>query len=509
MVTENRKERGLFFSPEDPEIKVLRNLNTDPAWEGSDLGLPLPDSPHACSVCLPTWASVVGYEEERDKVLHKLRAGYPRFFFHPKVKALNDAAQEAVCQPGEQVLVFPSKEAAQRAQRYVEKRHSSASRVVSFESLQALVVSEEFYGAVKDYWRFTGEIVSSRMADDVLLHAEADSQGELLSVLAANFDCDDGDLFLYESGMAAFFSVHRALIGMAPAKKTLQLDFPYVDCLKVQENFGSGVVFLPEATGGLFDEALSRIRKGEFAAVFIEVPSNPLLRTVDLPRLAEAARAGRVPLIADDTVASHHNVEVLPYVDAITTSLTKWISGKGDVTGGAIRLNPDSVFCENLLESLKESNPSQNRIYSADANVLQSNAEGFSVRMEQANSNGEAVADFLAQHSSVEQVWYPKFNQPENYETIRRKSGGYGGLVSFAVKNEKKASRCYDALAWNKGPSLGTDFPLASPYTLLAHYYELDWAKGCGVPSHLIRLSCGGDDGKKLLATLETALKQA
>lgn len=509
MVTGFCNERGLFFAPNHYEIEPLRDLIAEPAWESADLGFPLPDSPHACSVCLPTWESVIGYEEERDKVVHKLRSGYPRFFFNSHVKALNDAAEKAVCQNGERAMVFSSKEIAQRAQRFVEKRHSSASRIASFEGLQALIVSGDAFTSAKQYWRFSGEVVSSRMAADILSHLEPSPHDSLPSFLAEKFHCATSDLFLYESGMAAFFSVHRALTGLTPGKKTLQLDFPYVDALKVQENFGSGVVFLPDARGEHFEEALSRVREGEFAAVFVELPSNPLLSSVDLLKLAEAAKAGRVPLVADDTVVSHQNVELFPYVDVITTSLTKWVSGLGDVTGGAIRVNPESAFQENLYASLKELNPTHNRIYAADSRVLQSNAEGFSKRMTKVNQNGEAIAEFLAQHSAVEQVWYPKFHHRENYDAVRRKDGGYGGLVSFALKNEKKASRVYDALAWNKGPSLGTNFSLACPYTFLAHYEELDWAAGCGVPPHLIRLSCGTESSKKLLAALETALEQA
>ena len=100
-------ERDLFFRSNHSEIASLRDLVAEPAWESGDLGFPLPDSPHACSVCLPTWESVIGYEEERDKVLRKLRAGYPRFFLNPHVKALNDEAEASVGRTGERVMVFP------------------------------------------------------------------------------------------------------------------------------------------------------------------------------------------------------------------------------------------------------------------------------------------------------------------------------------------------------------------------------------------------------------------
>lgn len=486
----------------------VRNFKTDPAWESLDLGQPLPDSSHACSVCLPTWDSVIGYEEERDKVLRRLRAGYPRFLLNGHVRKLCEQAEANLGQKGERVLLFPTKAAAQRAQRFVEKRHAVATRVASYENLQALAVGEAAYASALLYWRYSGEIVSSRLAEDTLNHCQAAADDQIHGYMARKFVCPKANLFLYESGMAAVFSIHRAVTAMSPGRKTLQLDFPYVDVFKVQENFGSGVVFLPDASGEHFDEALSRIRQGEFSAIFCEIPSNPLLSTLDLIRLSEAARQGRIPLIVDDTVASHHNVELLPHVDAVSTSLTKWISGKGDVSAGAIRVNQSSPFAESLCAQLAETNPSHNRLYAGDSAALRANADQFTRRMKAVNRNGEAIADFLAAHPAVEQVWYPKFRNSENYQAVKRKTGGYGGLVSFALRNEKKAPKVYDALMWNKGPSLGTEFSLACPYTLLAHYHELEWAQGCGVPSNLIRLSAGIEPTKQLIDALRIALEQ-
>ena len=487
----------------------MRDLKVEPAWESKDLGLPLPDSPHACSVCLPTWDSVVGYEEARDKVLRKLRSGYPRFFTYPSVKALNEEAERLIGHPGERVVVFPSREVAQRVQRFVEKNLGSASRIASFEGLQALAFPEDALETVMSYWRFSGEILSSRAAEDILEHREAGELGSLHSFLAELFACDSEHLFLYETGMAALFSLHQVITRMFSGRKTLQLDFPYVDTLKVQESFGSGVVFLPECRGENLEEALDRLRKGEFAAAFCELPSNPLLYSVNLEQVSDAARAGRVPLFIDDTVCTHLNVDVMPYADVVSTSLTKWISGKGNVMGGALLINPDSPHFAGIYAGLLESNPTMSRVYPADSRILRSNAEGFFERMSQVNRNGEMLAEYLEEHPAVAKVWYPKLVSKENYDLVRTKEGGYGGLVSFRLRNEKRASKVYDALAWNKGPSLGTEFSLACPYTLLAHYDEIEWAEGCGVSANLIRLSAGVEDPEFLLGALAKALENA
>ena len=81
-------------------------------------------------------------------------------------------------------------------------------------------------------------------------------------------------------------------------------------------------------------------------------------------------------------------------------------------------------------------------------------------------------------------------------------------MLSFElVGGLAKSQRFYNALKVCKGPSLGTNFTLACPYVLLAHYNELDWAAKCGLPAHLIRVSVGLEDTKDLWRRFEKALK--
>lgn len=489
----------------------MRDLINQPAWQEADLGIPLPDSPHACSVCLPTWESVVGYEEGREKVVRRMRTGYPRFFRHPLVERLTAMAREEIGGEGEEVLVFPTKLAVQRAQRWVERRAEVAARADGFHGLHALVVPSKARQAAVDYQRFTGELVSSRAAED-FLNGGTKSGGKTHLIarrMASIYGVDAKQLRVFNSGMAAITAVVRSLPGVKEGRKTLQLEFPYVDCLKVQELFGNGVVFLNEAEGESLDEALRRIRQGEFAAVFTEVPSNPLLRTVDLPRVAEACREGGVPLVVDDSSASPANVNVLPWADVVTGSLTKWLSGTGDVMAGVAVVRPDSPHADVLLSSLAEEAADSAPIYVRDAEVLLSNLKGFPSRMARHNANGEALAAMLEAHPAVAKVWHPSLVQRGNYDLIKAPKGGYGPLLSFVLKNTRKTAKVFDALQVCKGPSFGTPFTLACPYTMLAHYLELDWAEGCGVPSHLIRVSCGVEETEALLGHFGDALSHA
>jgi len=123
------------------------------------------------------------------------------------------------------------------------------------------------------------------------------------------------------------------------------------------------------------------------------------------------------------------------------------------------------------------------------------------------NDRGEAVYDFLLAHPKVERLWYPKGVTPEHYEALLKPGGGYGGLMSILLKDAPRtAPAFYDALRVCKGPSLGTNYSLACPYTLLAHYDELDWAARRGVDANLVRLWVGLEPENELIARLEEAL---
>jgi len=490
---------------------VTRDLSVNPAWQEMDLGLPLPDSPHACSVCLPTWSSVVGYEEGREKIMKRMRVGYPRFFKHPTVERLFDNAKAEVAGENEEVIVLPTRASVQRAHRWVERHAETAVRITSFNGLQALIVPAKAKPEADAYWRFSGEVVSSRQAQDFLDgRPRGGSKSHLIARALAKFTGTTlENTFVFASGMAAVTSVLRALPGVLNGKKTLQLEFPYVDCLKVQELFGHGVVYLNEAVGESFDEALQRIRQGEFAGVFTELPGNPLLRTVNLARVAQACAEGATPLIVDDSASGPLNVDALRFADVVTGSLTKWISGEGDVMAGMAGLRENSPFAAALRGALRADAEEGAPLYIADAEVLLSNIKGYARRMKIVNASGLALATRLAGHPAVAQVWHPSLTARENYDAVRRKSGGYGGLLSFTLKNPKKTPKVYDALRLSKGPSFGTPFTLVCPYVMLAHYPELEWAEACGVPAHLLRVSCGLEPIERVIATFEEALALA
>ena len=157
---------------------------------------------------------------------------------------------------------------------------------------------------------------------------------------------------------------------------------------------------------------------------------------------------------------------------------------------------------------------------------MERNSRDFKRRVRVIDANAEAVCDFLRSRSvaggytaspAIKEVFYPKYITRENYDACRiltpdpedGKTGGFGGLFSLTFTSVGASKAFFDALPCYKGPSLGTNFTLACPFTILAHYVELDWAAQYGVEEGLVRISVGMEDTASLLHSFETALKAA
>jgi len=487
-------------------LKMIGNeLLEKPIWEARDLGRPIPDSAHAVSVALPRWADVVGYEEKKPEVIDRLATGYPRFVIHPLVQELGRYVGQ-----GKPALPFPSEKVSRRAADFVRASADPAAEVVQREDVYAVVTNEDGMAALRAFWQHTGLIVSSRRAQAFLDGRKTgslpgDASNALRAELAGFYDCSPGDVFLAPTGMAAMFAALNALMQRTTSTPTAQLGFPYVDTLKLQEKLGHGGILLHHLHT-IVPELSALLERHAIAGCFCEIPGNPLLGCADLHLLSPLLRKSGVPLVADDVVATPLNVDLAPHADLIATSLTKFIVGSGDAMGGALICNPNSP----LYSELKPIVESQFEplLWEQDAAVLAEHARSFPERMRRHNETGLLIAERLRKHPAVERVWYPKWEFAEAYEAVRRPQGGWGALITFLPKDAGTASpQVYDRLAFCKGPSLGTVFTLACPFTLLAHYTELDWAESCGVSRYLIRISVGLEDPEVLWQRLDRALQ--
>ena len=470
-----------------------------------ELGCPLPNAADAVSVSLPRWEHVVGYEEKRPEVMQRLTSGYPRFVIHPAV------AELARSLGPNSVLPFPSAHSAQAAAAFVTRTSQAPARVVRGPGVFGVQTVAAGTVALKSFWQHTGLIVSSRQARACLKGqppcAEADlARQSLRRQLAGFYDCAEDDVFLAPTGMAAMHAALQALLHRTPAGATAQLGFPYVDTLKVQEKLGRRAILL-HRLANLHDKLEHLLNRERLAGCFCEIPGNPLLGSADLREISPLLRQHRVPLVADDVVATPLNVDLSQHADLIATSLTKFIVGNGEAMGGALVCNPRSPLYQELKSIVGAQH--EELLWGEDAAVIDAQARGFPRRMKRHNAHGLLIAERLREHSAVARVWYPKWEFSEAYDAVRRPEGGWGALVTFLPKNaEINSPRIYDRLPFCKGPSLGTVFTLACPFTLLAHYSELDWAETCGVSRYLIRISVGLEDPEALWEQLRVALEQ-
>jgi cystathionine gamma-synthase len=154
----------------------------------------------------------------------------------------------------------------------------------------------------------------------------------------------------------------------------------------------------------------------------------------------------------------------------------------------------------------------EDNYFAEDAIYMERNSRDFRRRVATINDNAYALTEYLRSRSLVDEtatdadrsgrvikeVYYPRYSSPENYAAMQRfpttGKGGFGGLFSLFFTSDAASTAFYDNLHCAKGPSLGTVFTLASPYAILAHYYELEWAQGYGVEANLVRVSVGLED---------------
>lgn len=138
---------------------------------------------------------------------------------------------------------------------------------------------------------------------------------------------------------------------------------------------------------------------------------------------------------------------------------------------------------------------------------MERNSRDFVSRIDRININAEAICDILKSHARIKDVFYPKVVPSRRfYDERRNPDGGYGGLLSATFFSTEDAALFYDNLHTEKGPSLGTNFTLASPFVILAHYTELEWAAQYGVDRNLVRFSVGLEDTESLKTTIRNAL---
>ncbi|MDJ0976806.1 MAG: cystathionine gamma-synthase [Planctomycetota bacterium] len=266
------------------------------------------------------------------------------------------------------------------------------------------------------------------------------------------------------------------------------------------------------------DDAYERaIRVNRPRMVWIENPSNPLLRITDIARVAAAARAAGALTVVDNTFLSPVLSKPLAQgADVVVHSTTKYLNGHSDVVGGAI-VTGDAPRADGVPEDLGEAlawwaNATGATGAPFDAWLTLRGLRTLPARIALHEQNARAVADALAAHPAVRVVHYPGLRDHPGHAVASRQQQGFGGVVSFELEHGKLAVRrfleglrCF-TLAESLG---GVESLVAHPASMTHACLTPAQLEEAGIGQGLLRLSVGIEAADDLLADLEAALDRA
>jgi len=237
--------------------------------------------------------------------------------------------------------------------------------------------------------------------------------------------------------------------------------------------------------------------------IWVETPTNPLLSVADIAALAQIAHEAGALLVVDNTFASPYLQQPLALgADVVAHSTTKYIGGHSDVVGGAL-----IVAAADLAEKIAYiQNATGAAAAPFDAWLTLRGAKTLGVRMDRHCQNAQRVADLLAAHPAVTEVFYPGLASHPGHEVAAKQMRGFGGIVSFrsAGGEAEAVAVCGRTRLFTLGESLG------GVESLIEHPGRMTHASAAGsaleVPADLVRLSVGIETGEDLLEDLRSAL---
>ncbi len=240
--------------------------------------------------------------------------------------------------------------------------------------------------------------------------------------------------------------------------------------------------------------------------LWLETPTNPLLRLIDIAAVAKIAHQHNLLVVVDNTFASPYFQQPLNLgADIVVHSTTKYINGHSDVIGGVIVTNNDDVY-----QSIKFYENAAGGVPAPfDSWLTLRGIKTLAVRMRQHEENARAIARFLSEHPRVEKVYYPGLVTHPDHELAKRQMRGFGGMVSFQFKGTyadvDKVVRRFKvfALAESLG---GVELLVCHPASMTHGSIPKDIREARGLTDTLLRLSVGIEDIDDLLADLEQAL---
>jgi len=239
--------------------------------------------------------------------------------------------------------------------------------------------------------------------------------------------------------------------------------------------------------------------------LFVETPTNPIMRITDLRAAAELAHRHHARLVVDNTFASPFIQRPIEHgADLVTHSTTKYLNGHSDSVGGiVVAVRDDDIewlgFVQNAEGAI---------LGPMDSWLVLRGTKTLPLRMQQHNANGLALAEFVAKHPKVKQVYYPGLPTHPHYELARRQMNGFGGMLAFDLGSLAAARTVLNgvklhALAESLG---GVETLISHPATMTHASVPADRRAALGITDGLVRISAGIEDIEDLKEDLAQAL---
>lgn len=309
--------------------------------------------------------------------------------------------------------------------------------------------------------------------------------------------------FAYSSGLAAITNI---LLLLKKGDHLLSIDDVYGGTRRlfnqVFANLGLEFTFADFQDAGSLAPRLKKNTK----MIWLESPTNPLLKIVDIASVAQAANHRNIMTVVDNTFASPYFQQPLD-LDAtiVTHSLTKYIGGHSDAVGGAVIVNDGY-----LAEKLKFLQNAVGAILSPfDSYQILKGIKTLSLRMEKHQENALKIVEFLRKHPQVKKIYYPGLDTHPGQRIAKKQMSGYSGMISFELKTSLKQSvKFLESLKIIAiAESLGVvESLIEHPASMTHASIPSEDRKKIGLSDSLIRLSVGLEDFEDLIEDLNNAL---
>lgn len=462
-------------------------------------------NPHAISVSMPTLQDVIDYEEQTPEIAQCIKSAYPRFVRHPYIMQLSAYLLEKY-ELGKdfELVVLSSRRAAEDVSACLQLTYTC-----HFDEPFGVVAVRQNTSDLKDvmkYIQLTGNILSSRAAQDYLFEVGVlktrfaedvivdQAEEKVRMALAKAYRQPLENVAIAPSGMNA---VYAAVTGLRRIQEKqgrdifVQLGWLYSDSMSVVDKYSTQAAKFLDVTKLDELEIFLQESGSRVSGILTEVPSNPLLKCVDLPRLRSLCAVHHIPLLIDTTIATPYLFDFSPYADIMIESMSKFASGNADVLMGAVIINANFATDENRASIFLDVEP----VYRGDAQRMAFAIQPYEQRVRKVSANTKALIGTLETRPYIKQVFSHHFD------------GAYVGLISVTFHGDYET--IYNTLNLPKGPSLGTEFTLAMPYAYLAHYDLIQSEEGrallaqIDLPTELLRVSVGIEPIEDIIAEFD------